>query len=81
MIIISKSIVVTRYSMNHMLELLLALGANVNYQGATESLGSRGELGGIIRNWTALHWAVGFLRLGKTSERKKRLNSDIVRIT
>jgi len=42
-----------RYSMNHMLEVLITFGANVNYQGASESLGNRG-----IRNSTALHWAV-----------------------
>jgi len=42
-----------RYSMNHMLEVLITFGANVNYQGASESLGDRG-----IRNSTALHWAV-----------------------
>ena len=46
---------VTRYSMNHMLEILIAHGANVNYQGATESLCDRG-----IRNSTALHWAVRY---------------------
>ena len=46
---------VSRYSMNHMLEVLITFGANVNYQGASESLGNRG-----IRNSTALHWAVRY---------------------
>ena len=46
---------VSRYSMNHMLEVLITFGANVNYQGASESLGDRG-----IRNSTALHWAVRY---------------------
>ena len=58
LMIIFKNIAVTRYSMNHMLEVLIALGANVNYQGATGSLGSRGETGGLLKNSTALHWAV-----------------------
>ena len=44
---------VTRYGMNHMLEILIAHGANVNYQGASGSLDDR-----KIRNSTALHWAV-----------------------
>jgi len=42
-----------RFSMNHMLEVLIRFGADVNYQGATESLDRRG-----IKNSTALHWAV-----------------------
>ena len=52
-IIIIINVNVTRFSMNHMLEVLIRFGADVNYQGATESLDRRG-----IKNSTALHWAV-----------------------
>ena len=54
-IIAVKIITIIRWSMNHMLEVLIALGANVNYQGASSSLDKGG-----IRNSTALHWAVSF---------------------
>jgi len=45
--------------MNHMLEVLITLGANVNYQGATMDYSpNRLDYGLRIRNSTALHWAM-----------------------
>jgi len=48
-------IIPTRYSKNHMLEVLISLGANVNYRGASDSLDLHLS---SIKNSTALHWAV-----------------------